>query len=125
VVALKLPARYQNNEHLLNIEYFEIRNNSLKAKVVYLCRRSRGEKGIIRMEMVYVMAGEIWYFRLILLNRPIISVKDAYSGPGPDIQQYKSFQEAALAYGYIKDGDEALKCFRQVSCNFILYNLTI
>jgi hypothetical protein len=111
MVYLALPKYYLNNENLLDIEYFVIQDRGLPFPV-YLCKRIKAAKSIVRMEMVYVMAGEIWYFRLILLHRAITSIKDAYTGLNGIV--YSSFQEAALSYGYVKNGNEGLQCFRQV-----------
>jgi hypothetical protein len=65
------------------------------------------------MENIYVTAGEIWYLRLILLNRPIISFEDAYTGPAPDFIRYYSFQEAAIKHEFVKDRHEAETCFQE------------
>ena len=111
IATLKLPQRYFNNNLLLDVEFFIIDNPSLPFPV-YLCKRQRVDKAIVRMEMLYVMSGEIWYFRQILLKRAIISINDAKTGPDGTI--YTSFQEAALSHGYVKDGEEGLQCFRQV-----------
>ena len=95
----------------MNIEYFVVLDRGLPFPV-YLYKRIRGDKSIVCMEMVHVMAGEIWYFRLILLHRAITSIKDAYTGLDEIVKS--CFQEATLSYGYEVDRNEGFRCFKQV-----------
>src|SRR5690606_24599958 len=61
-----------------------------------------------RMNTVYITAGEVWYLRLILLKRAVVSHEDARTVRG---QIYDTFQEAAKALGYATDENEAWLCF--------------
>ena len=57
------------------------------------------------MEMLYQTMGDIYYLRLILLNRPVLNDEDARNfhptrgGGAPTI--YLNYQQSALAHGYI------------------------
>ena len=76
VIANVLPARYKNRPYLLNEEYYELKLPH-SSTVKYICQRKSPEKVIVRMEMCYINHGEIFYFRLILLKRPVINEIDA------------------------------------------------
>ena len=56
--------------------------------------------------MLPITAGEIWYLRLILLNRPITSYEDALDG-------CRTFQLAATSVGCVNDKEEAVVCFTE------------
>jgi hypothetical protein len=61
---------------------------------------------------VYVTAGDIYYLYLILKKRPVVSFTDALT---VDNVQYRSFQQAAVAAGYVTDRKEALECYKNVA----------
>lgn len=63
----------------------------------YIFNRVKPEQSICRMGMLYLTAGEIWYLRLILLNKPVYSYTDART---VDNILYRTFQEAAIVLGY-------------------------
>jgi protein-disulfide isomerase-like protein with CxxC motif len=65
------------------------------------------------MENLYVTAGDIWYLRLILIHRPIISFDDAKTGKAPTFTKYRTFQEAAISHELVTDKNEAETCFRE------------
>src|SRR3546814_862728 len=60
------------------------------------------------MNTIYMTAGEVWYLRLILLNRPVNNHEDART---VEDRVYPTFQEAAKAAGYATDENEAWLCF--------------
>jgi hypothetical protein len=64
------------------------------------------------MEMIYVTAGELYFFRVIAKARPFASFVDARTVQGV---VYDTFQQAAVKAGYVLDHEEALLCFREAS----------
>lgn len=110
-----LPARYAQNTNLLNTEYYTININTPHGKTlrVHVCKRSSLlQKPVTRMEMLYVMAGDIWYLRLILLKEAPRSFKDALSHQGI---QYSCYQQAAIAKGYVEFGVEIKDNFTELT----------
>lgn len=83
----------------------------LSGRKYYVCQR-REQKNITRIEMLYPNAGEIWYLRLILLNRPVKSFADAMTYGGI---QHTTFQQSACLHGYVTDEKEALICYDQAA----------
>jgi GTPase SAR1 family protein len=81
-------------------------------KSVYLKERSDNHNILVRMEMLYPSAGEIWYLRIILLNRPCASYVDALTFHG---HVCKTFQHSAIAHGYVSDNSETLLCFQEAT----------
>jgi hypothetical protein len=79
-------------------------------KNLYVFERRNPSSTIVRMGHVPLKAGESFYQRLLLRFRPCISYKDLRTIN--DIT-YNTFQMAALAGGYVRDGDEAVLAFRQ------------
>ena len=79
-------------------------------KTVYLVKNKDQNSSITRIEMVPIMAGEIWYLRLILLNVPVDSFQEA-------LHDERSFQLAAIALGIVKDKTECLLCFQE-ACQY-------
>jgi hypothetical protein len=99
------PKRYINNSSnndLFNITIPEIR------KPVYLFKKKDQTNSITRMEMPPIQAGEIWYLRLILLNKSVKSYDEA-------INNNETFQLAAINEGFVVDKQEALICFRMAT----------
>ena len=75
---------------------------------LYVYKRHKPESHIVRMGMVYVSAGEIWFLRLLLLNCPAFS----YEGLRyVDDIEHQSFQAAAVARGLVKDLQQAYMCY--------------
>jgi len=106
VVELNRPTRF--NEQ--NSRYYRIYINALN-KCVYLSQRMHAIKSIIRLEMIYITAGEIWYLRLILLKSSPISYVDALTHNGI---RYSSYQNAAIAKGFVTENTEVAECFEQI-----------
>jgi hypothetical protein len=80
---------------------------------MYIYKRKKAAR-VCRIEVVYVTAGEIYYLYLILKNRPVSSYVDACT---VDDTTYATFQQAAVAAGYVTDRQEALECYRNVAVN--------
>jgi hypothetical protein len=58
---------------------------------------------ITRIGMIYPGAGELWFLRLICGRRPVCSYADART---VDEIEYGSYQEAAVAAGYVNQAQE-------------------
>jgi hypothetical protein len=78
-------------------------------KRVYIKKRSDPSSSIVRMQMLYPSAGEIWYLRVILLNKPCVSYLHAKTFQGT---VYETFQLSAIAHGFVESFAETLLCFR-------------
>ena len=108
----ELPSTLARNQNIYenNIDgYFVITIRGL-LKPIYLCRRLREEEVIIRIEMVCLTAGEIWFLRLILLNFMPRSFENARTINGT---LYPTFQAAAVAANLVSDITVARECFDQ------------
>jgi hypothetical protein len=81
-------------------------------KAVYIKKRCETSPVIVRMEMVYPSAGEIWYLRVLLLHRAFRSYEDARTCHGTT---YATFQQSALAYQFINDENETKLCFEEAA----------
>jgi hypothetical protein len=103
----KLPKRFANRADLLDIEYFSI---IIHSKVLYIFPRQRQDI-ITRMEMQYLHNGEIFYLRLILLKRPVISFDDAYTDE--DGKKHETFQSSAIAQGFVHNVQHAIEQFSE------------
>ena len=62
--------------------------------------------------MLYPQYGDIFYFRVILRQRPVHDEKDAYTHNG---QRYASLQACAKAAGYLEDENEAEQVFNEAA----------
>lgn len=79
-------------------------------KSFYIVKWIRNSTQLVRLNMIYPNAGELWYLRLILRNRAVISYKDAYVH---DNVSYSTFQKSADAAGYLTGESEAFECFEE------------
>ena len=104
--AKKLPIKLQTTIEGIDT-YYSVHVLELDI-IIYIYKRSDMSKCITRMEMLYPSSGEIWYVRLLLINRPCASFEDARSKDGVI---YDTFQLSAIAHGYVTDELEALRCF--------------
>jgi len=86
------------------------------SKKVYLFSRDPNrEKSIVRMNWLYPTAGEIFYLRILLFNRPGMSFDDYKTYEGI---QHQSFQHSAMAQGYVDDSNQAYLAFQSIlSCS--------
>jgi len=105
----KLPKFYQDNRALkdnvsMDRHFFVIHFEGME-EFRYAYRPVREVKRCIRIEMLYVTSGDIYYLRLILLNRKACSDKDVLTyvpvrGGGEPIV-CSSYQQSAIAHGYV------------------------
>ena len=100
-----LPKKYANRPDLLDVDYFQI---VIHSKLLYIFPRQRKDI-ITRMEMQYLHNGEIFYLRLILLKRPVISFEDALTDE--DGKQHETFQSSAIAQGFVHNVQHAIDQF--------------
>ena len=105
----KLPKFYQDNRALkdnvsMDRHFFVIHFEGME-EFRYAYRPVREVKRCIRIEMLYVTSGDIYYLRLILLNRKARSDRDVLTyvpvrGGGEPIV-CSSYQQSAIAHGYV------------------------
>jgi hypothetical protein len=100
----KQSARTQDE----NVNYFRVQMPQIPAPI-YICKRS-GTRNLVRMLMIYPSAGEVWYLRVLLLNRPCASFQDALTHEG---HLCTTFQQSALLHGYVDDQRETTLCFQE------------
>lgn len=113
VISRKLAKKYVNSPQLEGTDYYVITIARLNYPL-YVTKRTVSVKVIVRMEMVYLTHGEIWYLRLMLLHFSPKNYIDAKTVNGI---QYTSFQLAATAAGLVTDLTEAKECFVQMYLN--------
>ena len=112
VIVKALPARYAQKPHMKDVEYFEVVIDELRDSKYICLRASNDQTAIVRMEMLYVTMGEIYYLRKILEKRPISrSVSSALTDTTG--KKWGTLQQSAIADGYIKEHTEALESFRE------------
>ena len=107
----ELFARYRIDKALpryAQAEDHECYATIIKGVQHHYFRRRNDDQIVCRMNTIYITAGEVWYLRLILLNRVVINHEDARTVRG---RTYETFQEAAKAAGYATDENEAWLCF--------------
>jgi len=87
-----------------------------KQRKVYICSKDpSGEKSVVRMNWLYPSAGEIFYLRILLYNRPGMSFEDYKTYEGI---QHPTFQQSAMAHGYVDDSNVAFLAFQSIlSCS--------
>ena len=90
-------------------EYFEIGVPGQLNKPLFLYKRRDSLNLIVRMEMVYVNSGELWYLRIILLKYPIKSFVDGKTDKNGRL--WETFQQRAISDGLIKEHRECERCF--------------
>jgi hypothetical protein len=102
----KLAARMTSDDE--NVNYFQVLMPRITAPL-YICRRM-GNRNLVRMLMIYPTAGEIWYLRVLLLNRPCTSFADALTY---NAELCTTFQRSALLHRYVDDQKESSQCFAE------------
>jgi energy-coupling factor transporter ATP-binding protein EcfA2 len=114
---LKYTNFYKLYRHVTNPK-IRVHNHSLYHRIyidgvqkeVYIKQREESSDVIVRMEMIYPSAGEIWYLRVLLLNKAFVSYEDARTCNGIT---YPTFQLSALAYEFINSHNETQLCFQE------------
>jgi hypothetical protein len=89
-----------NSYYILNIQGLN--------RPLYLCKRSESHPTLVRMEMLYPQAGEVWYLRQLLLHKAFRSFEDVRTF---DNIVYNTFQLSALMHGLVIEDKEANICF--------------
>jgi hypothetical protein len=120
-----LPLFYRNmanseDDFMQEKHYFKVDiylSSCVKSKYVYVpvTKISR----CIRIEMIYPTSGDIYYLRLILLHRAATSDVDVRTvsnvhGWG-EPTEYRSYQQAAIAQGYVTSATDALATYTEMS----------
>jgi hypothetical protein len=105
----ELPKYYNKNPNAknnvsLDRHYFKVHMDP-DQKIQYVYVPVRQVKRCVRIEMLYVTSGDIYYLRLILLNRKARSDNDVLTytpvrGGGEPIV-CRSYQQSAIAHGYV------------------------
>jgi hypothetical protein len=99
---LRAHARNSGSYHRIQIPGVE--------KEIFITRRCNEDANLVRIEMLYPSAGEIWYLRVILLNRPCSSYVDAKTFNNVT---YSTFQLSAIAHKYVDTEKETSLCFEE------------
>jgi len=99
------PARFQENER----GNFLLRLQNV-ARDIYLYRRAEKYPSITRLEVIAITAGELFFLRLIMYNYPKKSYLQCLQFNN---RPYKTYHEAAVAAGIVKDNDEVYSCFQE------------
>ena len=120
-----IPSRFQTlydeicgDVNILSNSIFNISNDcidilkSSKVKSLYIFKKMNPYNTIVRMGMVYVYMGEIYYLRLLLLNIPAISYEELLTYGGT---KFSYFQQSALARGLISNEMLGLECFKEAT----------
>jgi ATP-dependent DNA helicase PIF1 len=107
----KLPLRFKRKAPGIESGYFRL--NSFH-KPVFLFKRVKPHENVVRMSMIYVTAGEIWYLRLLLLNIATYSFSHLKIVDGI---HYTTFQSAAVARGLATEDQEleVVTCFTEAA----------
>jgi hypothetical protein len=84
----------------------------LKKNPLYLYKRKDNTDRIVRMEMIYITAGEPYFLRLIAKHRPFRSFVDARTVDGT---LHATFQQAAVALKIVEDDRDARQCFEEAA----------
>ena len=120
-----LPKYYQDNPNTaddvqLDRHYFKvyIRQNQL---IRYVYCPVKPVKRCVRIEMLYITSGDIYYLRLILLNRKAMSDQDVLTyhpvRGGGDPIVFTSYQQSAIAHGYVDSVVDVRATFDEICTN--------
>ena len=106
----KLKTTYAKQPHNEGFTWWKIALPN--GKTVFITKRLDPEKCIVRMNMIYASAGEVYYLRLLLLHLPARGFKDLINSSATrDI--IRTYQEACLHHGFLTDHKEAVRCFEE------------
>jgi hypothetical protein len=81
-----------------------------QSKTFFIVKWLRNQANLVRISMIYPAAGEKYYLRLILRNRPVLNWKEGYVW---ERQTFNTYQQAAKASGLLEDETEAVDCFTE------------
>ena len=88
-----------------------IPEETIRKKIFFKQRVNNGDNVVVRMGNIPITSGEKWYLRLLLKNKPCTSFNDLLS---LNTQSFTTFQDSAVAHGYVSDRLAAFICFREV-----------
>ena len=121
----QLPKYYADNPQSLDNlciqrHYFKVYMEP-DQEIRYVYRPVRQVKRCVRIEMLFVTGGDIFYLRLILLNRKARSDKDVLTynpirGGGEPLV-CNSYQQSAIAHGYVDSVDDVRETFNDMCSN--------
>ena len=120
--SVQLPKYYANNPDSLDNKdaerhYFRVHMEP-DQEIRYVYRPVRKVKRCIRIEMVYVTSGDIFYLRLILLKRKARSDKDVLTYRGGGIPLVcNSYQQSAIAHGFVDSVGDVRETFSDMCAN--------
>jgi hypothetical protein len=109
----ELPKSYLPPNVCKDGDFYQLEIEGIR-RPLYLYRRCNNVQSVVRLEMIYITAGESYFLRLITKNRAYKSFEDARTVDGIT---YITFQEAAVAANYIEDANDALVCFTE-ACGY-------
>ena len=89
--------------------------------ICFVYRPVRQVKQCVRIEMLYITGGDIFYLRLILLNRKARSDNDVLTynpvrGGGEPILCH-SYQQSAIAHGYVDSVEDVRETYNDMCSN--------
>ena len=100
-----------NSIYNMSNECIDILKSS-KLKTLYIYKKMNPTNTIVRMGMVYIYMGEIYYLRLLLLNMPAMSYNELLTVNGVT---FTYFQQSAVARGLISNEQLGLQCFKEAT----------
>jgi len=110
----KKPKYYEDNpdaENNVDLDWHFFKVHMDAAGIQYVYIPVRQVKRCIHIEMLYVTSGDIFYLRLILLNRK------AHSGQDVLTYSIRGGGEPAIAHGYVDSVDDVRATFIDMCSN--------
>ena len=99
--------------------FFKLHMDAAGIQYVYIPVRQ--VKRCIRIEMLYVTSGDMFYLRLILLNRKAHSDQDVLTNNpvrgGGEPLVCTSYQQSAIAHGYVDSVEDVRATFTDMCSN--------
>ena len=114
-----LPKYYQNWPNEEGVGYHKLYINlKNKSPIRYIYKPVKGVEQIVRIEMLFPSSGDIYYLGLILIDQAVLNDDDAHTyhplrGGGLPIV-LSSYQQTALAHGYVKDAMDVLATYDEL-----------
>jgi hypothetical protein len=107
--SFKIPKRFKNTVSNADLDGNLFSTNAIVTKKVYIFKRLKPKINIVRMGMLYISAGEMWYLRLLLLN---IAADSFYKIKNVNGIEYSTFQLAAVAAKLVEHNNEGEISFK-------------
>jgi len=109
----KLLKTYVRQPALRDVAFWELVILPLN-RPIYIMKKVNPNPSITRIGMLCILTGEIYYLRILMVNCPVLSWKDAKTFEGTE---YNTFKEAAVARGLIDDKSDAVNAFKEMIKN--------